>query len=367
MRAVIKLLLSRALSYFPKMRLYPRVLQFPITGKCNSACMTCSVPSRAPNVEMDAARVLEILQNDLFKKLESVGINGGEPTLVKELPEIVDELLRLPKLKAIHMISNGTLTERLLHVTESIQSRCRARGVLFSLSLSLDGIGATYHACRGMAAFDEVLLSIKQILSAPGVYCDTFSAGCTVSKYNVNNLAELDAFCTEQNIPIFYRLAVANRRIHNLHYADGFSVMSSEEDKQSAMEFFFGKIVDRTCRNWKQKFTYYSIFKYLESGGNVRLADCFWQWRDATVDECGKIYYCATQSKSLGTLDSTNAADLFHSEDNRDYRKQLIKEHCQHCIHYAFAPTMKGAFSFLLFLGHLVLFPNRYRWMRRGA
>ncbi|QHI68067.1 radical SAM protein [Tichowtungia aerotolerans] len=361
-----RLLMGRVLSLIPGVRLYPRILQFPITGKCNSACMTCSVPSRAPNVEMTAERVREILKNDLFKKVESVGINGGEPTLVPELPEVVAELLRLPKLKAIHMISNGSLTDRLLSVIQKIRALCEERRIVFSLSLSLDGVGPVYRACRGIPAFDQVISSIDQILAFPNKYCHQFSVGCTVSRYNADFLAELDTFCVERGIPVFYRLAVPNRRIHNLHYSDEFSVLSSDAARQSAMEFFFGKVIDKTDRNWQQKFTYYSIYRYLEQKGHVRLADCFWQWRDATVDESGKIYYCATQSKSLGLLDSSNAAKLFHSKENRQYRKELIEEHCQHCIHYAFAPTIKGAFSFLLFFVHLLVFPSRYRFFRRG-
>jgi len=363
---ILRLVASRLASLIPGVRLYPRVLQLPITGKCDSACMTCSVPSRAPNIEMSAARVREILKNDLFKKIQSVGINGGEPTLVLELIGVVEELLKLPKLKAIHLISNGMLTERLLDVTQRIQVLCRTRDVVFSLSISLDGVGPVYRACRGVLAFEKVLDSIERVLAQPGVYCSTFSAGCTVSKYNVDHLAELDAFCGEKQIPIFYRVAVPNRRIHNLHYADEFSVLSSEDTCQTAQEFFFGKVMDKADRDWKQKFTYYAIFRYLENDEHVRLADCFWKWRDVTVDEAGKIYYCATQSKCLGTLDESNARELFHSKENRNYRKELTAEHCQHCIHYAFAPTVKGAVSFILFFVHLLTFPTRYRMGRRG-
>jgi len=362
---ILSYLISRGLSVIPFFRFSPRVLQFPITGRCNSACMTCSVPSRAPNVNMTAERVREIMQNDLFKKLTAIGINGGEPTLVPELPEIVEELLRLPKLTSIHMISNGMLTDRLLNVTRDIQLKCQSRKVMFSLSLSLDGVGAVYRECRGVRAFKQVLTSIERIMESPEVYCDKFSVGCTVSKYNVNYLSELDAFCSEKNIPVFYRVAVPNRRIHNLHYADGFSVLSSEADRHAAMEFFFGKVVDKTDRNWKQKVTYYVIFRYLENKGHVRLADCFWKWRDATVDESGKIYYCATQSKCLGTLDASNASAIFHSKENRKYRKDLVEKHCSSCIHYAFFPSLRGALSFVLFFAHLALFPSRYRLMRR--
>ena len=307
-------LIDRLLSFIPGARLYPRVLQFPITGRCNSKCRTCSVPEQAPDVDMTVERVREIMKNDLFKKLSAIGINGGEPSLVRELPSIIDELLLLPKLESIHMITNGMLTERILEMTKKINESCMTKGVLFSLSVSLDGIEEIYRACRGISNFDQTIATIRTVVDSPRMYCSSFSAGCTVSKYNVDHLAANDAYCAEYGIPVFYRLAVPNRRIHNQGYSDDFSVLTDDADRRTAMEFFFGKIVDRANRDWKQKFTYYAIFKYLEGEGHVRLADCFWKWRDVTIDELGNIYYCATESKCLGMLDGENAKEIFHSK-----------------------------------------------------
>lgn len=367
MYQLIITLLGRLMSFVPGVHPLPRVLQFPITGRCNSKCGTCSVPELAPDIDMTVERVREIMQNDLFRKLSSIGINGGEPSLVKELPAIINELFTLPKLKSIHMITNGMLTERILEITREINESCNAHGVCFNLSISLDGIDEVYWACRGVSSFTKTMDTIMHIIEAPGVYCSAFSTGCTVSKYNVDHLAANAAYCKEHSIPIFYRLAVPNRRIYNLGYSDDFSVLTDDSDRRTAMEFFFGKVVDRGDRDWKQKFTYYAIFKYLEGKGHVRLADCFWKWRDATVDELGNIYYCATESKAIGELDSSNAKDIFYSKENLAYRKELIEKSCQDCIHYAFAPSIKGAFSFIFFFAHLVIFPSRYRMARRLA
>lgn len=365
MKQIFTLLWDRLISFVPGVEPLPRVLQFPITGRCNSKCGTCSVPELAPDVDMTVERVREIMQNDFFRKIQSIGINGGEPSLVKELPEIIDELLNLPQLKAIHMITNGMLTERILEITKAIHTSCKSNGVHFSLSVSLDGIDEIYWACRGVSSFTKTIETIQTVVDNPGVYCSSFSAGCTVSKYNVDYLQANDAYCVEHGIPIFYRLAVPNRRIHNLGYSDDFSVLTDEGNRRSAMEFFFGKVVDKSDRNWKEKFTYYAIFRYLEKEGHVRLADCFWKWRDVTIDELGNIYYCATESKKLGTLDSSNAKSIVHAKENLNYRKELVRDHCQHCIHYAFAPSIRGAFSFIRFFAHLVLFPERYRLARR--
>ena len=365
MKQIITLVSDKLLSLIPGVEPLPRVLQFPITGRCNSKCGTCSVPELAPDVDMTVERVREIMQNNLFRKLEAIGINGGEPSLVRELPDIIKELVKLPRLKSIHMITNGMLTDHILELTQQINEVCMEKEIHFSLSVSLDGIEEIYWACRGVSSFEKTISTIKSVVAAPGVYCSSFSAGCTVSKYNVDHLAANDAYCKEFGIPVFYRLAVPNRRIYNMGYSDDFSVLTDKSDCQTAMEFFFGKVVDRNDRDWKQKFTYYAIFKYLQGSGHVRLADCFWKWRDATIDEEVNIYYCATESKSLGNLNGNNAKEIFHSKENLAYRAELIEEHCQHCIHYAFFPNVRGALSFILFFINLVLFPVRFRLLGR--
>ena len=216
-----------------------------------------------------------------------------------------------------------------------------------------------------MSCFAKTIATINRIVASPRVYCSLFSSDCTVSRFNVNHLVDTEAYCAEKNIPIFYRLAVANRRIHNMDYANNFSVLNDEAARQTALDFFFGKVVDKSDRNWKQKFVYYTIFKYLQSKGNIRLADCFWKWRDATVDESGNIYYCATKSKCLGRLNAWNAKKVFHAKKNLRYRKRLTKKHCKNCIHYSFSPSIRGAFSFIFFFIHLLWFPNRYRFGRK--
>ncbi|VGO15594.1 hypothetical protein PDESU_04179 [Pontiella desulfatans] len=364
MRQLLYLLIDKFLALLPGVQPYPRVLQFPITGRCNSKCGTCSVPELAPDVDMTVERVREIMKNDLFKNLQAIGINGGEPSLVKELPLIIDELLLLPRLRSIHMITNGMLTGRILEITKTMYEACRSKGVRFELSISLDGIEEVYWACRGVSSFAKTMATIKTVVEHPGVYCNSFTAGCTVSRYNVDHLTANDTYCAENGIPITYRLAVPNRRIHNLGYTDDFSVLVDENHRQTALEFFFGKVVDGNG-SWRQRFTYYAIFKYLEAKGHRRLADCFWKWRDATVDEEGNIYYCATESKCLGKLDGSNAKAIFHSRESLQYRKELISENCQHCIHYAFFPTIGGALDFLGFILRRLSFPGSYRLMRR--
>ena len=267
----------------------------------------------------------------------------------------------------MNVITNGLCAEKLLDLAKHITTQCKQCGVTFALSVSLDGVGPVNDLCRGVkGSFVKTTDTIMGIMAKPGEYCDSLSVGCTVSQYNVDHLVELDAFCQDRDIPVFYRLAVANRRIHTLESSDGFSVLSDESARQSAMEFFFGRIMDREDRDISRKLAYYAIFRYLDSHGTDRQARCTWQWRDATIDEGGNLYYCATQSKCLGRLNGENGKSMFFDSDNLAYRKHLVGERCGECIHYAFIPTLRGAGGLLWFIGRWLILPLQYRVLRKA-
>ena len=64
---------------------YPEILQFPITNNCNSKCVMCNVTSNILKNEMTVDEFRKIINDDIFKEIKSVGINGGEPFLCKNL------------------------------------------------------------------------------------------------------------------------------------------------------------------------------------------------------------------------------------------------------------------------------------------
>ena len=77
------------------------------------------------------------------------------------------------------------------------------------------------------------------------MYCDTFDVACTVVKGNVHELVELEAFAELHELPIKYRLGISNKRIGSDRLLDQFSVVSDEQYKFSAVEFFPGKLSKR--------------------------------------------------------------------------------------------------------------------------
>ena len=77
----MKLIKKIIVNYFVgllKIRVKPRILQMPVTSRCNSRCKTCNVWKVHEKIDIDVDRLKVILKDPFFSKLKAVGINGGK-------------------------------------------------------------------------------------------------------------------------------------------------------------------------------------------------------------------------------------------------------------------------------------------------
>src|SRR4029078_519846 len=134
----------------------------------------CNIWQMDYSNEMTLEEFSKFLKDDIFSKVEAVGINGGEPSLVKELPAYVDEILQLPKLKSLNIISHGFNRKQLLPALEEMYKKCKAKGIPFHISISLDGYGTMHDTVRGLKLFKLTSETIFEIKNNQQKYCDTF-------------------------------------------------------------------------------------------------------------------------------------------------------------------------------------------------
>jgi len=327
-------------------RTKPKVIQLPITSKCNSRCITCNIWKNRLPIDIDAEELKKILQQTCFNKVKAVGINGGEPTLHRQYKEVINAILTLPKLQEIYLISNGLMPSKLLPMLEYGKQQAAAKGVSFNCTISIDGIDRTHNTVRGIpAAFDKTIASLCEIMNNRDKYCDNLDIGCTISKYNVYHLAEYDTYTSELNIPVYYHLAVPNKRIGTFNDCS-YSVLSDKRAKLMAEEFFLTKFLHgKTLYN---KMRYFMNFYYLKNDGKKRLATCNYLYRDVTVDENLNLYLCATASDCIGNLKNSDFNSFVKNGQFRKIEKQT-STCCDTCIHYAARPSLKGLFTIFIY------------------
>lgn len=309
---------------------YPEVIQLPITYHCNSKCVMCNIWQMDWSNEYELEEFSKMMKDPLFKHVKAVGINGGEPTLVKNLDLYAEEVLKLPEIKYLNMISHGFNTKQLLPALEKIYAACKKRGVKFDLIISLDGYGEIHNKVRGLKVFKIVEKNIIEIQNNMSKYCDSFQVACTVVNQNVDYMNELDVFCRMNNITIKYRLGIENKRIESNLLMDQFSLLHNKAE-QSAKEFFH-KLYNKAT-NFYEKFKYFAIFYFMHNGNQGRLMGCSYKNKGVTMDSRGDLYYCAVESDKIGSLREGKGEDIFFDEKNIAYRKSIVDNKCNTCIH----------------------------------
>ena len=323
----------------------------------------CNIWKMNSDNEMNLDNFKQVMKSKLFKKVVAVGINGGEPSLLKQLPEYIDVVLQLPKLKSLSIISHGFNQKLLLPKLKSIYQKCKNAGITFNISVSLDGIGDVYNKIRGVNVFNITASTIDEINQNQSQYCDAFDVGCTVIKQNVNHLSELSYYANSKDLNIKYRLGISNKRIESNKLLNDFSVFDNP-DVQPAKEFFYSRIGQEN--KLYNKFKYFSMYYFLNNDFSKRLLGCFWKDEGVTLDSKGNIYYCAVESNKIGNLLNDEGVSTFFSKQNLNYRKSILSSKCDTCIHdYAGTPRFENIIPFFKELYYRNMFTAVYKFLSK--
>lgn len=341
------------IKYVAVKKKYPKVLQFPVTSRCNLNCKMCGLYNEKKCAELEPQQLNVIFANNIFKNIRSVGINGGEPFLNINLLDYVDIVIRsFPRLENIFIISNGTLANIMLTVLPEIKSLCATNNIKLTLSISIDGIGAVHDFVRGQeGAFEKVENICSIINSNLSRYCDDFGIICTLTKYNTYQINEVDVWAKYKNYNISYNIATQHVRLNTSSLCDDFTVFACEHTRLMSAEFFYGKFIETKSQ------TYYALFKYITT--KKRATGCYFKYDGITILSDGSIAYCATRSKILGNALSEDAYTIF--SNNLSYRKSDILSTCDTCSHYTGVLLLKDHIDYIREILNVIGSPFKWR------
>lgn len=342
------------LSYIEKIKLLlvkrplklerPKVIQFPVIDICNSKCQMCRIWENKKSNDITVDKLRSGLSSELFSEVLSIGFNGGEPTLRKDLPELVLVAIEcLPSLKSVSMITNAYNYQDVIRQIESVGLLCKKHGKHFDLMVSLDGYGEIHDLVRGKKGnFERAQHVIDYAKNSTLV--DSLRIGCTVIRDNVYRLADLLDYCLVNDVYIKYRLGVPHQRLYTKDLVDPYAL--TDEEKYEFVEFLEGLIKNYET-GYLQKHFYRSLINQIIQGA-PRRAGCDWQYRGATITAKGELAYCAVKSKVL--LDDISLGDpeaaYFGSQGHLN---EIIKQSCDSCNHdYVGLPNRADYFKYIL-------------------
>lgn len=309
----------------------PIVIQFPVNDICNSRCVMCNIWQKKRDHEMTCEELVGVLRDPLFSNVNFVGLNGGEPTLRKDLPELAGVLVReLPKLREMHIITNairhGDVIDRILAVNQVAVDGDKK----LSVSVSLDGVGQDHDHNRGVQGNFESAVKVIDTLREQAV---PFSIGCTLTTLNCYGADDLLQWCHDHHISQWeFRLGVEIKRVYN----EGFNLLHPITPQQRFhLTMFFDKLARHEQAGLAQRRFYRSLVDQI-AFGSPRTAGCHWQTQGVTLDTRGNISYCSVQSPILGSALTDSAQKIF--KKGLPHRRKIIKHDCASCQHDLLGP-----------------------------
>lgn len=314
----------------------PTVIQFPVNDVCNCKCQMCNIWQQKFDYQITPSELERALTNPLFSEVQSVGVNGGEPTLRKDLSAIVDILFRkLPKLKGISLITNSLNSSQVIERITEIGQVIKSHHGLLDVMVSLDGVGEVHDRVRGRKGNFENAVKVIDFIQNNELV-SSCRLGCTVIKENIYGLDDLFEFALSKDIYVKYRLGIPHQRLYSKNVVEPFD-LSFEEKYHFAI--FLESLIKFYEKTDSQIFFYKSLIGQLIYQ-KPRTSGCNWQHRGATLSARGELLYCAVESKTLGSAISEDAERLYF--DNSQHLAEIVKTKCATCAHdYVGLPPTK--------------------------
>jgi len=169
----------------------PVMAVFEINLRCNSRCGYCDLPLNEGRYEMSRDEIHRVFTDLYATGLRYVFVQGGEPTLRRDLPDVLDDLAAIGF--GLCVVTNGT------RLTDELVARLAATGV--SISVSLDTLDRDrYKRIRGADQLLRVQAGIERLANYPHPKFLT----CIVSEQNRGDALDVARFAQGRGfVPIF--------------------------------------------------------------------------------------------------------------------------------------------------------------------
>jgi MoaA/NifB/PqqE/SkfB family radical SAM enzyme len=272
-----------------------------------------------------------IFDDRLFLMIEFAGINGGEPFLRPDLPDLLMLLHKhTPRLRRLSITTNGMIPDPMEKTLEHLVPYCCDNGLLLDISVSMHGLGEIFERITGVPRAVEKTLKTFSILKPLREEEKlTMSINAVLLRENLGQARHLAAWAEEQQIPISFVVGEQRQRFHNKDMADAF-VSNVERPKLLAFLKEMGS--DLSLRKL-HAMRYRDLVRMMENGA-PRSMPCYYAVGGFVLGHNGELYYCP-HSRSIGNCRDRSAWDIYYDPLNLAYRRQdLLGRECRVCPPY---------------------------------
>ncbi|MFC2071765.1 radical SAM protein [Chloroflexota bacterium] len=302
----------------------PKFAGVSVTHNCNSKCVTCNM-WRSKSVNELSLMELEgalIQLKDIG--VVSVGFDGGEPLLRKDLPQIVEKAHQL-KFEKISLTTNGLL------LTKEKAENLILKG-LTSIGVSIDGIGETHDFIRGVrGAYKKSVTALEELVGLrDSKYPELdLGMGTILAKPTIEEMPQL--------VDLAHRLAIT----FSLQLVDNSPILFRGIDMTSLWIEEQNKVDEliNALHNLKK------VNPALKSCSHTRLEyarkyfidpkrediPCYLGYLVIYIDAHGEVYSGCWALGSLGNLREKSLKEIISSQEYKSRVQAMFRKECPGC------------------------------------
>ncbi|HEY0407659.1 MAG TPA: radical SAM protein, partial [Pyrinomonadaceae bacterium] len=144
-----------------------------VTSRCNAFCRTCFYHEELNQPgDLTFAQLEKISQT--MPPITDLWLSGGEPTLRRDVPEVIDAFVRNNHVRRIIIPTNGLIKARVKEIVDRALGEHPLLEELY-LNVALDGYGQTHDAIRGVPGnWHKTLDCIRSLYTLKEKYKDRF-------------------------------------------------------------------------------------------------------------------------------------------------------------------------------------------------
>ena len=310
---------------------WPEVAILPVTYLCNAHCDMCALGDLKQRDRLSDAELAALFGHpSISKTLRAINFTGGEPTLRKDLPELVALLVdACPNLESFSLNSNGMLRTSAAIITRVIDV-ARSRGKKLYLFFSLDGVGTLHDEIRGVrGAFTSTVRTIDAIraLQVPSAEL-RIGVSATATFKNIDHLQDVLEFAVQRDLAVSFTFPMqTDVYMNNLDRVDRFHANAEMVEK-------FASFLDRLEDYPSHVSPPLSFYRSLQATlrGGRRTAPCIFQRGGFFLEPDGKVRPCWRSSELLfGELAEQSFEEIWFGDRRRNIVATIEERFCSSC------------------------------------
>jgi MoaA/NifB/PqqE/SkfB family radical SAM enzyme len=285
-----------------------RVLSLPVnitvsgSYRCNSRCKTCNV-WLLPNDDMNL--------EEWDRTFESLGrapywftFSGGEPTLRKDLPDMVGSAYRHCRPGIINIPTNGIQQKIIPGSVERVLQVAPKSEVI--INLSLDGVGLKHDEVRGVRNnWDRAMVTYAALKELQKDYGHlTLGIHTVISNYNVDSFPDLCEYVQRELKPDSYITEIAEERVEL--DTVGLGITPTAEKYTVAIDALLERMreerltgVAEVAQAFRRR--YYELVKRTLREQR-QVIPCMAGVASAQIAPNGDVWTCCVRAESMGNL-----------------------------------------------------------------